>query len=57
MGGPIGSRTHALQQHKKSENKWKNELKSFKNQNNMLYSIAKKSGLLCKTQTIKKISK
>ena len=29
MGGPIGSRTHAVQQHKKSE-KWKKELKALK---------------------------
>ena len=27
MGVPIGSRTHAVQQHKKSENKWKEDLK------------------------------
>ena len=39
MGGPIGSRTHAGQQHKNSENKWKKQLKAPKKQNKMLYSI------------------
>ena len=44
MGGPIGSKTHDVQQHKNSENKWKKELKALKNQNKMIYIIAKKSG-------------
>ena len=56
MGGSIGSRTHAVQQHKKSENKWKKELKPLKKQNNMIYIIAKKSCSHCETKTIKKIN-
>ena len=57
MGGPIGSRNHDVQQHKKSGKKWKKELKSFKYQNKMLYSIAKKSGSRRGIQNIKKIRK
>ena len=30
MGGPIGSRTNAVQQYEKSEIKWKKELKYIK---------------------------
>ena len=44
MLGPMGSRTNTVQQYNKSENKWRKEMKALKNQNNMLYSIAKKSG-------------
>ena len=43
-GVPIGSRDHYVQHHKKSENKWTKDLKSLKNQNKILYSIAKKYG-------------
>ena len=57
MGGPIGSRTHDVQQHKKSENKCKKELKALNKQNKMLYSIAKKSGSRCEIQKIKNIRK
>ena len=55
MGGPIGSRTHAVQQHKKSEKKCKKELKALNKQNKMLYSIAKKSGSRCEIKNTKKI--
>ena len=47
MGGPSGSRNHAVQQHKKTKKKWKKELKALKKQNKMLYRIAKKSGSRC----------
>ena len=57
IGGPVRIRTHAVQQHKKSENKWKKELKSLKKQNNMLYSIAKKLGSRREIQEINKIRK
>ena len=57
MGGLIGSRNHAVQHHKKSENKWKKELKYLNKQNKMLYSIAKKSYLRREIQNIKKIRK
>ena len=55
MGEYIGSRNHSVQQHKKSENKWKKELKALKKQNKMLYSIAKKSGSRREIQKIKKM--
>ena len=57
MGGPIGSRTHAVQQHNKSENKWKKDLKALKKQNKMINNIAKKSGSRREIQNIKKIRK
>ena len=57
MGGPISSRNHNVQQHKKSEKKWKKELKALKDQNKMLYSIAKNSGSRCEIQKIQKIRK
>ena len=43
---------NAVKQYKKSENKWKKELKDLKKQNKMLYSIANKS---CLRREIKKI--
>ena len=43
LRGYMGNRTGAVKQYKKSENKWKKELKSLKKQNKMLYSIANKS--------------
>ena len=55
IGGSIWSRTHAVQQYKKSENKWNKELKPLKKQKNMIYIIAKKSYLHRETKTIKKI--
>ena len=55
MGGPIGSRNHAVQQHKKSGNKWSEDLKSLKNQNKMIYSIANKSVSRREIKNIKKI--
>ena len=40
----MGSRNNYVQQYNKSENKWNKDLKYLKNQNKMLYIIAKKSG-------------
>ena len=54
MGGTILNRINALQQYKKSENKWKTELKALKKQHKMIYIIAKKSG---SRREIKKIEK
>ena len=51
----MGSRTDAVKQYKKSEKKWKKELKSIKKQKNMLYSISKKSGSRREINNIKKI--
>ena len=56
MGGPMGSRTHYVQHHKKSEIKWKNYLKSLKQKNKMLYSIANKSGSRREINKIKNIT-
>ena len=55
MGGPIGSRTHDVQQHKKSEKIWKKELKDLKKKNKMLYTIANKSSLRSEIKNIKNI--
>ena len=43
LGGPMGSRDEAVKQYNNSESNWKKELKDLKNQNNMLFSITKKS--------------
>ena len=43
MGGTLGSRSNAVKQYEKYENKWKNFLKTHRKQNKILYSIAKKS--------------
>ena len=40
----MGSRDEAVKRYKKSESKRKKELKALKKQNNMLFSIANKSG-------------
>ena len=57
MGGPIGSSNHVVKQHKKSENKWKKELKALKKQNKMIYSISKNSVSHREIQKIKNIRK
>ena len=57
IGGPMGSRTNAAQQYKKSENKWKKELKALKKQNKMIYSISKNSVSHREIQKIKNIRK
>ena len=44
LGGALGNRADAVNQYKNSEHKWKKELKALKNQNKMLYSIAKNFG-------------
>ena len=40
-GGNMGNRDAAVKQFNKSKNKWKRDMKSLKNQNKMLYIIAK----------------
>ena len=49
------SRDEAVKQYKKSENKWKKELKYLKKQNKILYSIANNSVSRCEIKKIKKI--
>ena len=44
LGGGLGNRANTLKQYKNSEHKLKKELKALKNQNKMLYSIAKNFG-------------
>ena len=47
IGGSVVSRADTVKQYKKSEKIWKKYLKSLRNQNKMLYTIAKKSGSRC----------
>ena len=51
----MGSRYDAMKQYKKSENKGKKELKALRKQNNVLYSVFKKSILCRELKKIKKI--
>ena len=51
----MGSRAEAVKQYKKSESKWKKELKALKKQNTIIYSIAKKSGAHREIKNINKI--
>ena len=44
LGGALGNRADVVKHDKKSEHKWKKELKALKKQNKILYSISKKSG-------------
>ena len=55
MGGYLGDRADTVKHYKKSEQKWKKELKSLKNQNKMLFRIAEKSGSHHEMKNIKKI--
>ena len=55
LGGTMESRTVYLKKYKKSENKWKKEMKALKNQNKMIYSISNKSSLRRDINKIKKI--
>ena len=55
MGGYMGSRADTVKQYKKSEKKWKKELKCINKQKNMLYIIAKKAGSRREIKKIKKI--
>ena len=55
LGGPMGSRAEAVKQWKKSESKWRKELKDLKKQNKTLFSIANKSGSRRELKKIKKI--
>ena len=55
MGGSTGIRADTVKQYKKSENKWRKELKTLKEKNKMLYNIAKKSGSRLEINNIKKI--
>ena len=41
----MGSKTDYVKQYKSSKIKWNKELKALRNENKMLYSIVKKSGL------------
>ena len=47
------NRAESVKQYKNSKGKWKKDIKSLKNQNNLLYIISKKSG---SRREIKKIN-
>ena len=55
VGGPIRGRTNGVQQYRKSENKFKKELKALRKQNKMLHSISNESGSRRDIRKIKKI--
>ena len=55
LGGYLGNRADSVKKYKNSEQKWKKDLKSLKNQNKMLYIIAKESGSYRALKRIKKI--
>ena len=55
LGGALGNRDDVVKHDKKSEHKWKKELKYLKKQNKILYSIAKKSGSRHELKKIKNI--
>ena len=42
--GAMGSRAEDVKQYKKSENKWKKDLKGLKKYNKILHSITNKTG-------------
>ena len=55
LGVPMGSRYGSVKQQKRSESKWKKELKALKKQNTIIYSIAQKSGAHREIKNINKI--
>ena len=55
MGGPLGSRSDAVEYYKKSKNKWKKYMKDLRKQNKILYSIANKSVSRHELKNINKI--
>ena len=54
LGGALGNRSDAVKQYTKSEQNLNIELKALKEQNKMLYNIAKKSGWHCELKRIKR---
>ena len=57
MGGFLCNRADDVNNYRKTENKWKRELKSLKKQKNMLYSMAPMLGSRRDIKNIKKINK
>ena len=55
LGGYLGNRADAIKHYKKSEHKWRKELKALKKQNEMLYRISNNSGSRHKLKRIKNI--
>ena len=55
MGGSVVSRADTMKHYKKSEKKWRKDLKALKNQSKIIYSISNKYGLRCEIKNIKKI--
>ena len=57
MGGSVVSRDDTMKQYKKSEKKWKKNLKALNNQSKIIYSIYNKYVLRHKIKNIKTIWK
>ena len=55
MGGSLGYRDDSVKHYKKSEHKWKKYMKYLKNQNKIIFSIAKNSISHCELNKIKNI--
>ena len=55
LGGDLGKRANSVKNYQKSEKKWKTDLEYIKKHNKMLFSMAKRLGLLRKPKTIKNI--
>ena len=55
MGGSLGNRDDSVKHYKKSEHKWKKYMKYLKNQNKIIFSIAKNSISHCELNKIKNI--
>ena len=55
MVGSVVSRADTMKQYKKSENKWKKNLKALNNQIKIIYSISNKYGSRREIKNIKKI--
>ena len=55
LRGHLGSRSKVVKQYKKSQNKWKKDLKALNEKNKKVYSIFKKFGSCRELKKIKKI--
>ena len=55
IGGYVVSRADTMNQYKKSEKKWKKDLKALNNQKKIINNISNKSGSCREVNNIKKI--
>ena len=56
LGGALCNRVDTVNQYKKSEHKWKKELKFLNKHKKMIYRISKKSGFIRELKKIKNIN-